>query len=245
MTTIVEDLVYPEEAHSVTGTDDHLSWIILLRGNLRAVFHGQNVYIGGDIFWYPVEGEPRICASPDALAVFGRPQYNRRTWQNWHEEGLGPQVTVEVLSVVNKTAAGRRELANKVELYQRHGVEEYIELDPDRPSIVVWLRGPSGLVRTAPLTRWVSPRLNVTFAVEPDGLNVYGPDGARFVPQEDALRQGRIDAARAQQEAARAQQEAARAQQEADRANREAERATDAEAEVARLRAEIETLRKG
>ena len=40
---------------------------------LKDQFAGQDVFVAGDLFWYPVRGNPRIVTAPDGLVVFGRP----------------------------------------------------------------------------------------------------------------------------------------------------------------------------
>ncbi len=222
MATVVDEIYYPEEEEDVTGTDEHLSWIFLLRENLRLLLGGPHCYVGGDIFWYPVQGRPDIKVSPDTLVVFGRPQGQRRTWQNWKEAGLGPQVTIEVLSVVNKEPRGRRILADKVVFFEDHGVQEYIELDPEEPSIEVWLRTSAGLMPLGRQHHWYSERLGLTFKTDTGELKAFGPEGRPLLTLEDLANQ---------------------ATAEASRAGAEASRADLAEAEVARLTAELQRLR--
>jgi Uma2 family endonuclease len=236
----VDELEYPVEEHDVTSTDLHLSWIFLLRENLRRLLAGPDCYVGGDMFWYPVQGHPEICASPDAFVVFGRPFAPRETWKNWREDGIGPQVTIEVLSKVNKEPRGRRILADKVVLYEAHGVDEYVELDPLVPSIEVWLRGEAGLVHQGQLERWRSGRLGgVTFAVEGVELVVRDPYGQPFPTLQVLADAVEVETLRADAERARADGEQARADGERARADGERARADRAEAELAALRARL------
>ena len=32
-----------------------------------------NVFVAGDLLWYPVEGNPKVRSAPDAMVAFGRP----------------------------------------------------------------------------------------------------------------------------------------------------------------------------
>ena len=52
--------------------------ITLIQGNLAALYRNDpNVFIAGDLLWYPVEGEPTIRRAPDTMVVFGRPKGDR------------------------------------------------------------------------------------------------------------------------------------------------------------------------
>src|SRR5262249_45053789 len=48
----------------------------------------QNVLVGADLPWYPVEGMPEIRAAPDVFVVFGRPKGYRGSDQQWLEEDV-------------------------------------------------------------------------------------------------------------------------------------------------------------
>ena len=89
---------------------------------LRHLFEDDpNVFIAGDLFWYPVEGHPEIRMAPDALVAFGRPAGHRGSYRQWAEGGIAPQVVFEVLSPGNRAG----EMAAKLAFYTRYGVEEY------------------------------------------------------------------------------------------------------------------------
>ena len=95
---------YPDSDGEPMGESDwHIQMIVLLRENLRALFASRTheVYVANDLFWYPVEGQPKIVHAPDAMVVFGRPQYDRRVYKQWEENGIGPKVTFEVRSPTN------------------------------------------------------------------------------------------------------------------------------------------------
>jgi hypothetical protein len=45
----------------------------VIKENLEILFsQDPNVFIAGDLFWYPVEGDNRLRQAPDARVVFGR-----------------------------------------------------------------------------------------------------------------------------------------------------------------------------
>src|SRR3954463_10680815 len=72
-------------------------WIVTIKEGLDWVFSDRpDVFVAGDLFWYPVEGHPEICQAPDTLVAFGRPKGDRGPYKQWEEEGIAPQVVFEV-----------------------------------------------------------------------------------------------------------------------------------------------------
>jgi hypothetical protein len=44
-------------------------------GGLDAWFrHDPQVFVAGDLLWYPVEGNNRLSTAPDVMVAFGRPK---------------------------------------------------------------------------------------------------------------------------------------------------------------------------
>jgi len=74
-------------------------WVSSLKGELEDLMaERRDVFVAGDLFWYPVQGEPSIRYAPDAMVVFGRPKGYRGSYKQWQEAGIAPQVVFEVLS---------------------------------------------------------------------------------------------------------------------------------------------------
>jgi hypothetical protein len=69
-------IIYPEsDGQPMAENSRQFRWIVTLAGNLTALFRDdENVFVCGDQFWYPVEGEPEIRIASDVYAVFGRPK---------------------------------------------------------------------------------------------------------------------------------------------------------------------------
>lgn len=63
--------------------------------------------------------------------------------------GVAPQVVLEVLSPGNRTG----EMREKFPFYERFGVEEYYEYDPDRNVFRAWGRDGLGLLQPNPARR--------------------------------------------------------------------------------------------
>ncbi|HNI71034.1 MAG TPA: Uma2 family endonuclease, partial [Marmoricola sp.] len=78
-------------------------WIVLIKEGIDGLFRDDpNVFVAGDLFWYPVEGDPHTRTAPDTLVVFGRPRGDRRSYLQWEEDGIPPHVVFEVLSPGNR-----------------------------------------------------------------------------------------------------------------------------------------------
>jgi len=94
----------------------------------------------------------------------------------------------------------------KFRFYERYGVEEYYQYDPDLGILDGWLRRNGTLEPIDSMDGWVSPRLGTQFRIDNDALVVYRPDGEPFLPYVQ-LRQ-RME--QAQQRAEAAEQRAQR-----------------------------------
>nr|WP_230842789.1 hypothetical protein [Gloeobacter morelensis] len=57
-------------------------WIVYIKEGLEWLFAGDpNVFIAGDLLWYPVEGDNKIREAPDAMVAFGRPKGDRGSYR--------------------------------------------------------------------------------------------------------------------------------------------------------------------
>ena len=102
-------------------------WIVIIKESLEAFFADRDdVFVAGDLLWYVDESNPKTCTAPDVLVAFGGPRGDRRSYRQWLE-GTPPHVVFEVHSHT-KTPKRMRE---KLEFYERHGVEEYYYYDPE------------------------------------------------------------------------------------------------------------------
>jgi Uma2 family endonuclease len=140
-------------------------WIVTIKGNLDALFRDDpEVFVAGDLLWYPVEGDNRTRVAPDVLVAFGRPKGYRGAYLQWQEAGIAPQVVFEILSPGNRLG----EMLRKRDFYERFGVEEYYLYDPDRFDLTGWRRaaeGTGGLRVLETASAWTSPRLGIRFEV--------------------------------------------------------------------------------
>ncbi len=187
-------------------------WIVTLKGGVDALFRDDpNVFVAGDLLWYPVEGKPALRTAPDVMVVFGRPKGYRGSYQQWKEEGIAPQVVFEVLSPGNRAG----EMERKFQIYERHDVQEYYIYDPERGDLVGWRRGDDGLEPIPEMMGFVSPWLKIRFepGEGPNNLKIIGSDGRPFATYLELIERAEVEHQRAEAERHRAEQLARKLQE--------------------------------
>ena len=173
------EVEYPESDGEPMGENSRqVEWIIRLFEGLDVQFrHDPNVLVAGDLFWYPVEGDNRTRTAPDVMVIFGRPKGPRRSYLQWKEGGIAPQVVIEIHSPGNTAAVWH----TRFDFYQRFGVEECYLLDPEPPaSLQGWRRRGARLVSIRKMNGWTSPRLGIRFGLVEGELQVSGTDDKPF-----------------------------------------------------------------
>ena len=198
-------IVYPDsDGLPMSDNTRQFEYIVYVKKGVDWLFSDDpQVFVGGDLLWYPVEGNNKLRQAPDVMVAFGRPKDERGSYQQWKEENVPPQVVFEIISPGNTIP----EMTRKFQFYERYGVEEYYIYDPDRLSLGGFLRQKDRLEEIEAIEGWVSPRLTVRFTLNQDGgLELYRPDGRLFERYEEI-------AARAE----RAEQRANQAEAEVDR----------------------------
>ena len=182
------EIIYPDcDGNPMSDNTKQFRWIVTVKENLELLFaDNPNVFVAGDLLWYPVEGSNTIRSAPDAMVVFGRPKGDRGSYQQWREDNIPPQVVFEILSPGNRLG----EMNKKLKFYERYGVEEYYIYDPDKVDFTGWLRQGERLDSIDEIQGWISPQLEIKFELEPDTLVISRPDGEKF------LEFGELDARR-------------------------------------------------
>ena len=129
---------YPDDdGQPMSDNTLQFKWIVLIKEGLETLFrHDPNVFVAGDLLWYPEEGKPKVRQAPDVMVVIGRPKGERGSYKQWEEAGIAPQVVFEVLSPGNRF----KEMLRKFQFYEKHGVEEYYIYDPDNGDLQGWSR---------------------------------------------------------------------------------------------------------
>lgn len=180
-------IVYPvSDGQPMSDNTEQFRWITTIQGGLDAVFREDpNVFVAGNLLWYPIEGDINIREAPDVLVVFGRPKQVRGSYLQWLESNIAPQVVFEVVSPGNRAGM----LTNKFKFYETHGVEEYFLYDPENCELSGWRREGDDLCAIKPMSGWVSPRLKVRFDMVNDELCLVGPDGKKFATYVELVEQ--------------------------------------------------------
>jgi Uma2 family endonuclease len=204
---------YPEsDGQPMADNTRQFRWIVLIKENLEVLFQDRDdVFVAGDLLWYPVKGQPAICRAPDAMVVFGRPRGDRGSYRQWEEGDLAPQVVFEVLSPQNSF----KEMLAKLAFYDEYGVEEYYVYDPEpeRNDLTGFRREEGQLRLLEDMQDWVSPRLGIRFDMSGAELRIFRPDGEPFRSHQELaqlIAQARQQAAQAEQRVAASEERAAR-----------------------------------
>jgi Uma2 family endonuclease len=172
------EVIYPEsDGQPMADNTKQFRWIVAIEQNLDWMYADDpNVFVAGDLFWYPVEGRNTIVNAPDVMVVLGRPKSDRGSYKQWEEDGIAPQVVFEIRSPSNSQI----EMDKKLLFYDRYGVEEYYIYNPDKNTLSGWLRAEDGLDAIEQMNGWVSPRLAIRFDLSGEELEIYRPDGSKF-----------------------------------------------------------------
>ncbi|MGJ0607870.1 Uma2 family endonuclease [Cylindrospermopsis raciborskii] len=205
-------IVYPESDNKpMADNTRQFTWIVKIKENLEILFkYNADVFVAGDLFWYPVEGSNKIKLAPDTMVVFGRPKGHRGSYRQWEEDNIPPQVVFEILSPGNT----QDEMDKKKLFYLKHGVEEYYVYDPDRISLEVSIRENNSFKEIKDFSVWTSPRLDVRFDMTGDELVIYYPDGGRFLSPVELSNYAEQETQRAERERLLKEQETQRAERE-------------------------------
>ncbi|MBF2026824.1 MAG: Uma2 family endonuclease [Oscillatoriales cyanobacterium C42_A2020_001] len=193
----ISGVVYPDsDGKPMSDNTKQFRWIVVVKENLEWLFaNDANVFVAGDLLWYPVEGNNKTRQAPDAMVVFGRPKGDRGSYQQWKEEGIPPQVVFEILSPGNT----RAEMNRKLLFYDRYGVEEYYMYDPDTNQLNGWLRQDDFLDMIDPINDWVSPRLQIRFDLSGTELQIRYPNGEPFLTYVEIAQRVEQERQRAEQ----------------------------------------------
>jgi Uma2 family endonuclease len=203
------EIIYPDsDGQPMADNTLQYRWIVTIQGGLDTLFQDDpNVFVAGDLLWYPVEGELTRRA-PDVMVAIGRPKGDRGSYQQWREENIPPQVVFEILSPGNSV----KEMVAKHSFYRRYGVEEYYLYDPDKGDLTGWIRDGEELPEIEQMLGWVSPRLGIRFELSQGELEIYRPDGEKFVSYVELAKQKELVQQELEQEKQRAEQQKQRAE---------------------------------
>jgi Uma2 family endonuclease len=197
------DIIYPDsDGQPMADNTQQFELIVWIKENLGLLFaNDPNVFVAGDLLWYPVEGNNALRQAPDVMVALGRPKGYRGSYQQWREDNIPPQVVFEIWSPGNRPS----NMAKKFEFYDRYGVEEYYLYKPDLVDLTGWQRRESRLTVIEQIAGWVSPRLGVRFELSEEKLQIYRPDDQPFLTYLELAQQREQERQRAEQAEAQLQ----------------------------------------
>ena len=194
------EIIYPDsDGKPMADNTLQFRWITTIKNNLEWLFtENEQVFVAGDLLWYPVEGDNKIRQAPDVMVVFNRPKGERGSYQQWREDNISPQVVFEILSPGNR----QTEMNRKLLFYQKYGVEEYYIYDPNHQELSGLIREGEVLIVVEEMQGWVSPRLGIRFTMEQE-LKLYHPNGEIFSSYTEVKQQAELERQRAEKLAAK------------------------------------------
>lgn len=248
------EIIYPDsDGQPMADNTKQFRWIVVIKENLEILFGAiPDIFVAGDLLWYPIEGDNKTRVAPDVMVVFGRPKGDRGSYKQWEESKIPPQVVFEILSPGNRP----KEMKKKFKFYQRYGVEEYYIYDPDRLKLKGWLRSAEVLEKIENINGWISPRLEIKFELSDRELKIFTKEGNPFLTftelaqlknqaEQQALlerQRAELERQRAQVEHQRAELEYQRAEQSQQQAELERQRAEKAQTRIQQLEAQLQAM---
>jgi Uma2 family endonuclease len=205
-----KDIIYPDsDGQPMADNTKQFNWIVAIKLGLELLFtNDSNIFVAGNLLWYPLEGNNKTRCAPDVMVIFGRPKGDRGSYQQWREDNIPPQVVFEILSPGNTV----KEMIEKYKFYQRYGVDEYYLYNPDGGELTGLLRSSNELEAIEEMMGWISPRLGIRFELSECELVIYRPDGERFATYVELAQRAEQAEARAEQTEALLEQERQKAQ---------------------------------
>lgn len=229
-------------------SDRHRRQMNLLVESLDTAWSARDdFYVAGDMGLYFSETQAlnNDFRAPDVFVVLGCHRHERKRWVVWEEEGLTPDVVIEITSPSTEHV----DRGKKKDIYARllkvafyavydpfSGSFEAWTLDTARRAYVAATPDERGHVHCAPLGLWLGVVHGVFAAIEAPWLRWIDAEG-KVLPYLHELLELAHDQTRGATE--RAEREAARAEREAERAEQESKRAEAALRELEALREEL------
>ncbi len=242
-----DNIYYPDsDGLPMANNTEHWERITTTKHGLESVFADRDdVFVAADLFWYPVKGKPKIVLAPDVMVAVGRPKGARKSYQQWREDGIAPQVVFEFLSESNTTS----EMAQKAMFFERYGVQEYYLYDIERKILSGFVRfqeQDDALEIIPDMHDWRSPRLGIRFDMSSGDLVLWKPDGTAFLDYEEYSKiEHLLDGTRAELDETQAQLDETQAQLGETRSQLGAATAKlgETRAELGETRAELDTTK--
>ena len=210
MQVTTEEIIYPcSDGQPMADSTIKYKLIVTIKEGCELLFKDDpNVFVAADLLWYPVERRNDISQAPDIMVIFGRSKEDRRSYLQFSEDNIAPQVVFEIRSFSDN----QTKMSKKFSFYNRYGVEEYYLYDPAENELIGWQRIEGVLEVIEPIEGWISPRLGVRFELPETGLEIYRPDGEKFLSYSELDQQRELERRRAEEASQRAEEASQRAE---------------------------------
>jgi Uma2 family endonuclease len=176
-----KQVYYPEsDGEPMAESELHLQEMVYVWEGLRDRFAAEpDVFVGANLFLYYRKGDPSGVVAPDGFVVKGVPKRLpgnrlRRTYLLWNE-GKAPCFVLETTS-----SSTRQRDEEKKGIYERLGVDEYFQFDPEGDYLEPRLQGVRLVGGQHRRYRAIRP--------EPDGSLLSQATGVLFRVEGDRLR---------------------------------------------------------
>lgn len=238
------DQLYPSTDGVEMGeSNPHYDLMTYLCENFRYLFAQQKVSVHANLFWYPVLGDPDIRRAPDIMIIFDCEfQANRSSYVQGLHNNQPPGVVIEILSRSNTEGT----MQERRDWYEKYGVSEYYEIDDVGETVRVWLLEEGSLVEQTGIRSFTSPLTGCTIDWT-SGIEFTMANGKKFVTvqeireqRDEAIREARKQAKRAEQAELQAKQAQLQAEQERQQALAEKQRADELQRQLDELRRKME-----
>ena len=211
-----EPVFYPSsDGKRMAENTVQFNWLVKIKLGLEQTTQNQNIFVAGDLLWYPEEGNNKLRYAPDVMVAVGRPKGDRGSYLQWKEDNISPQIVIEILSPGNR----RGEMQKKLSFYEKYGVEEYIIYNPMKNKLTIYERKGEQLNElTNRVIKWKSKILGFSFNLLEDTLEIFHPNGEPFKTNLELAAEKEL----AEEKARNAEQKAQNAEQKAQNAEHKA-----------------------
>lgn len=181
------EVFYPDnDGKPMSENTLQFEWITLIKLGLELEFiNDPNVFVAGDLLWYPKEGDNKIRQAPDVMVAMGRPKGYRGSYKQFEEENIAPQVVFEIVSPGNRLA----EMIRKFEFYEHYGVLEYYVYDPHKNTLEAYSRNTPDEhwidIIVHGFTNWKSGPLGISMAWDGFNFRLFHRDGTAFLSYDE------------------------------------------------------------
>ena len=172
-------IIYPDsDGQPMAENTQQYEWIVTIKGNLDILFLDRpDVFVAGDLLWYPVEGDPRSAPRPIPWWPSAGPRDIAGRTSSGRRGGSPPRSS----SRCSRPATAPARWCEKFQFYDRYGVEEYYVYDPDTNELGGFHRERDGLKLIPEMDGWASPLLGIRFDCSGPELKIAYPDGRPFL----------------------------------------------------------------